>query len=220
MKRSQITLVLTTLYFLAVYSQPNPIPAFTPEKIQNQNNIKEYSFSSKDFYGNNNGTVHLLMSNKYVGSSLAYFPKTANRLQYGLNAGIIPIVTNKNATSNYYLREDEDRLLLIPFWLSVKIRLRTSYDYKLIPYVIGGIGPTLGLDFGPYSGFLDSMTHLSGQLGGGGYVGFGIDYLWAEDWAFSVDVRYNLFLFDHPVGEGKEFSGFSFFVGFARAFGL
>jgi len=220
MKCLQITLMFITLSFLAVYSQPNPISTFTPKKIKNHNLPKEYSFSSNNFYGNNNGTVHLLVSNEYVGSSFSYFPRTTNRLQYGLNVGIIPILKNKNNTSNYYLRGDEERLLLVPFWLSVKIRLRTNYDDRLIPYLIGGFGPTLGLDFGPYSGFFDSITHLRGELGGGGYVGFGIDYLWTEDWAFSMDARYNLFVFDHPVGKDKEFSGFSFFIGFARAFGL
>lgn len=217
MKCLRIILMFIALSLGAAYSQPDPISTFTPE---NHKLLEEYAFSSADFYGNNNGTVHLLMSSEYVGSSLSYFPKATNRLQYGLNAGIIPIVKNENTTSNYYLRGDERRLLLVPFWLSVKIRLRTSYDDKLIPYLIGGLGPTLGLDFGPYNRFFDSITHLSGELGGGGYVGLGFDYLWAEDWAFSMDVRYNLFLFHHPVGDDKEFSGFSLFIGFARAFGL
>ena len=220
MKRPQITLIFITLTFLSLRSQPIPISAFTPEKIKNNNLLTENSFATTDFYGNNNGAVHLLMSNEYVGSSLSYFPKTNTRLQYGMNVGIIPMVKNNNTPSDYYLRGNEDRLLLIPFMLSLKIRLKTSYDDKLIPYIIGGLGPTLGLDLGPYNRFFDSIAHLNGELGGGGYVGFGIDYLWAEDWAFSTDIRYNLYMFDHPVGDEREFSGFSFFVGFARAFGL
>lgn len=217
MKCLQITLVLISLSFVAAYSQPNPISTFTPKTIENPNLLEEYSFSSVDFYGHHNGTMHLLVSNDYVGSSFSYFPSTTNRLQYGLNAGIIPIVQNGNST---YLRGEENRSLLIPLWFSVKIRLRTGYDDKLIPYFIGGLGPTLGLNFGPYGGFFNSINHLNGELGGGGYMGLGVDYLWAEDWAFSMDVRYNLFVFDQPVGKDKEFSGFSFFIGFARAFGF
>jgi hypothetical protein len=219
MKYSQITLLFLMLMFFTVQSQPNPMSAFTHKKVRNHETFAENSIEAIDFYGNNNGAMHLLISNEYVGTSFSYFPRTENRLQYGLNVGIIPM-SKSNSSSDYYLREDNNKLLLIPFLLSIKIHLRTGYDDRLIPYVIGGFGPILGLDFGSYNRFFDSMTHFNGALGGGGYAGLGLDYLWAEDWAFSMEVRYNLFAFDHPIGNNREFSGFSFFVGFARAFGL
>lgn len=219
MKCLQITFIFITLYFAVVYSQTNPVPIFTPKEVENHSLLEESSFSSSDFYEHNNGTMHLIMSGEYVGSSFSYLSRTENRMQYGLNAGLIPIAQNSNTASDYYVRGDENRLLLVPLWFSVKIRLKTTDD-KLVPYLIGGLGPTLGLDFGPYNGFFNSLNHLNGELGGGGYAGIGIDYLWAEDWAFSMDVRYNMFLFDQPVGRDKQFSGFSFFIGVARAFGF
>lgn len=218
MKHSQIILLLIMLASLIVRSQPNPLSASRSEKITNRGTFAEHSISAREFYTNNNGAMHLLMSNEYVGTSFSYFPKTHNRLHYGLTVGIIPMYRN-NVSSDYYLRENDNKLLLVPFLLSMKIYLRTDYDDRLIPYIIGGLGPILGLDFGPYNRFFDSMTHLNGALGGGGYVGLGFDYLWAEDWAFSMDVRYNLYVFDQPVGDDRKFSGFSFFLGFARAFG-
>jgi hypothetical protein len=162
--------------------------------------------------------MQLMMSNEYVGSSFSFLRKTTNRFQYGINTGIIPILNENEATQHYY--HDQPRLVLIPFWLSLKIRLRTNFEDKLIPYFIGGLGPALGMDLGSNRGFIDTISYLRGEIGGGAFIGAGADYIWTEDWAISLDVRYNMFAFDHPLGEDKEFSGFSIYIGFIRAFGL
>ena len=60
---------------------------------------------------------------------------------------------------------------------------------------------------------------MNTYIGGGAFVGLGVDYLWAEEWAISADVRYNVIRFDAPVGSTSNFDGVSFFFGFIHAFG-
>lgn len=218
MKTISIFIGLIIMFFSIVNAQDNPFIEIRPNKPNKQS--LRYSSLDNYFYNNNNGSMQLMMSNEYVGSSFSYLRKTTNRFQYGLNSGIIPMVSNYHATQQYYKGNEQNRLLLFPFWLSLKIRLRTNLEDILIPYFIGGLGPTLGLDLGSNNGFIDTISYLRGEIGGGAFIGMGADYLWAEDWAISLDVRYNIFVFDHPLGEDKEFSGFSFYIGFIRAFGL
>jgi hypothetical protein len=197
-------------------AQENPFIEFRSQKPDNEK--FRYSYLNNNFYDHNNGSTQLMMSNDYVGSSFSFFKKTTNRFQYGLNSGIIPILNDYPENQPNY--SNQSRLLLIPFWLSLKIRLRTNLDNKLIPYFIGGLGPTLGLDLRSNMGFIDTISYLRSELGGGAFIGAGVDYIWTDDWAISLDVRYNIFAFDHPLGEDKEFSGFSVYIGFIRAFGL
>lgn len=201
-----------------VIAQNNPFITISPQRPIEER--LEYSLLENNFYNNNNGSMQFMVADEYFGTSFSYFKRTTNRFQYGLNGGIIPMISNYHATQQLYKDNEQNRLLLLPFWLSLKIRLRTNLEDKMIPYLIGGFGPTLGLNLGSNNGFIDTISYLRGQIGGGGYAGVGVDYLWAEDWAISMDVRYNVFAFDHPLGEDKEFSGFSFYIGFVRAFGL
>lgn len=218
MKLLQSIFGLLIFFSLIAFSQPNPGFAIHPQ-IPNSD-IQYHSVANDYFYENNNGMMQMMMSPDFMGPTFSYFNNSDNRLQYGFNAGIIPVATANELVRDYYRANNQSRLLLIPFWLSLKIRLRTQQNDRLIPYVITGLGPTLGLDFGANNGFINTISYMRGQIGGGGYLGLGFDYLWAEDWAISTDARYNVFVFDQPIGEDKKFDGFSFFIGFTRAFGL
>jgi len=200
------------------FAQPNP--GFTIHPQIPTSDIEYHSAANNYFYENNNGMMQMMMSPDFMGPTFSYFNRSDNRIQYGFNAGIIPVATDNEIIRDYYRANAQSRLLLVPFWLSIKIRLRTQQDDRLIPYVITGMGPTLGLDLGTNNGFINTINYMRGELGGGGYLGLGFDYLWAEEWAISADARYNVFVFDQPIGEDKEFEGVSFFIGFTRAFGL
>lgn len=216
MKTILILLGLILVSHSILNAQENPFIEFKPQKPDNER--FGYSYLNNNFYDHNNGSMQLMLSNEYVGSSFSFFKKTTNQFQYGLNSGIIPIFNDYSENQPNY--SNQSRLLLIPVWLSLKIRLKTNLKDNLIPYFIGGLGPALGLDLGSNMGFIDTISYLRGELGGGAFIGAGVDYIWTEDWAISLDVRYNMFSFDHPLGGDKEFSGFSVFIGFIRAFGL
>lgn len=195
-------------------------PDFTVHPQIATDNIQYNSAANDYFYENNNGIMQMMISPEFMGPTFSYFTRSDNRLQYGFNAGLIPVATDNELVRDYYRANNQSRLLLVPFWFSLKIRLRTQQDEQIIPYLITGLGPTLGLDLGTSNGFINTINYMRGELGGGGYLGLGFDYLWAEEWAISADARYNVFVFDQPIGEDKEFEGFSFFIGFTRAFGL
>lgn len=195
----------------------------SPFGIKPQNSVEQIHYfraPDQQFYENDNGITQMLFSNDYIGSSFSYFRRSPNRLQLGLNAGIISIPVETDRVAEYQRASEGYSVFMIPFWLSLKVRLTANQDDQLIPYLSGGIGPTLGLDFGQHRGFAASMRNVIGQLGGGGYFGAGFDYLWAEEWAISTEVRYNIFVFEHPLGGDERYDGFSFFIGFGRAFGL
>lgn len=206
------------LCFSLASAQDNPAFGTMP-----QNSIEQSQYfpaSDHRFYESDNGLTQMMISNDYLGSSFSYFRRSDNKVQLGFNAGIISIAEENNEGSDYYRADEQYSLFLIPFWLSIKVRLTANQDGQLIPYATGGLGPTLGLDFGQNRGFVSSINNVIGQLGGGGYLGLGFDYLWAEEWAISTEVRYNIFVFEHPLGGDRRFDGFSFFIGFGRAFGM
>lgn len=218
MKLLQSIFGLLIISFVIAFAQPNP--GFTIHPQIPTTDIEYHSFAKNYFYENNNGMMQMMMSPDFMGPTFSYFTSSDNRFQYGFNAGIIPILSDNEIVRNYYSAADQSRVLVVPFLLSLKIRLRTQQDASIVPYVITGFGPTLGLDIGANNGFVNTISYMRGELGGGGYLGLGFDYLWAEEWAISADARYNVFVFNQPIGEDKKFEGFSFFIGFTRAFGL
>jgi outer membrane protein W len=130
------------------------------------------------------------------------------------------IATRDDQLTAFYHSPVQSSALLFPLWFSLKFRLSDRSNSKFSPYIITGVGPTLALRFHNGSSFISSLTEFSTEWGGGGYFGAGFDYLWGGEWAISADVRYNVIRFDNPVGLDSDYSGFSFAVGFTRAFGL
>lgn len=166
------------------------------------------------------GRMSLTAGSEYVGASMALMMRNAGRLQYGLNLDMLPVEVSPNYANRYYDSYRSHSTLLVPVWFTVKMRLREDFSLPVSPYVIGGVGPTLALRFEGETGIVNTISQVEGTFGGGAFAGIGVDYLWAEEWAFSVDVRYNVIRLDTVLGRSDEYDGVSFFFGFIRAFGL
>lgn len=184
-----------------------------------QQNAQFYPGSRSDQFYHRNGIMRLQVGDEFIGSSVAFFTRGSNRFQYGMNMNMFTVSTGQRLLDDYYRTTVSESALLIPFWLSLKIRLHSGDSGNLYPYIITGLGPALGLKFNNASGVLNSLTHIETEFGGGAFVGIGMDYIWSEDWAFSADVRYNYVRFNNPLGLSDEYKGVSFAVGFIRAFG-
>lgn len=216
MKRNKVTIIFIILIcgFLSAQqpiSSPTPIPATV--------RLHETVSGWNDFY-QHNGMMHLHAGSEYVGSSIAYFTRGSSRLMLGLNIDLLPISTTPNYVRHYYDSSIPTRSsVLVPVWFSMKLRLTTNNNHRIAPYLIAGAGPTLGLQFNGSSDVFDSITQVNSEIGGGGFAGAGFDYRWADDWAISSDIRYNVIRLSNPIGNSDNYDGLSFYVGFVRAFG-
>jgi len=156
----------------------------------------------------------------YVGSSLAYFMNGGGRLQYGLNLDLVTVFdgAQQRLTQAGYTVSQSEQAFLVPLWLSMKVKVTDNPFAKFAPYVITGAGPTLGLKFNDASTFSNIISNVEGELGGGAFLGAGVDFMWMERWAISTDVRYNFVKFNDTLGLSDEYRGVSFSFGFIRAF--
>jgi hypothetical protein len=171
-------------------------------------------------FDNHSGLMQFHAGSNFFGSSLAYFTRGESKLLYGVNLNVFSVSANDDYLTSFYRSPVQTSALLFPFWFTLKFRLSDRSSSNFSPYIITGLGPTLALRFNNGSNFISALSEFNTVWGGGGYLGAGFDYLWAGEWAISADIRYNVIRFDNPVGLNRDYSGFSFAVGFLRAFGL
>ncbi len=225
--RTLLRLFLAGVFAGGVFAQDqtSPVPT-TPVSLSG---LSASVYSAGAGYGSHpslnrfyerTGQMHVNFGAGYVGSSLAYFVRGKRRLLYGANLNVLSVSTGHHRSRAYGGAVVSRQALLVPFWFTFKWRLRESAYGRFSPYVIGGLGPVLFVQVPEGRNILNSLTRMFGNLGGGAFLGIGLDYLWAEDWAFSADVRYNYFRVNHPTGLQSDNSGLSLFVGLTRAFGL
>ncbi|GEM_PF-3126105 len=218
--RRFIHLVLMFIIGSSLFAQgEHPLQRLTHPQSPAITNPAFYHISQYDRFYSRTGVMHLQAGEDFLGSSLAYFRKGSNRLLYGMNLSVLTVNTGQRLLDGYASGTIGTTGYIIPFWLSLKIRINPRSPGNITPYIITGLGPTLGLNLHEASGFINSLSHLEAELGGGAFLGAGVDYIWNEDWAFSVDIRYNYVRFNNPLGLSDEYRGLSFSLGFVRAFG-
>ncbi len=195
-----------------------------PEIKSSQDGFSESKIHQKDAlswndFDRHSGKVQLNAGANFFGSTIAYMHKGSSRLLYGFNLDVL--ASNSSApTNNLFANQFSQSSFLIPLQFSMKFRLIENPYSKLSPYVITGAGPTLGFQFTNGASIFNSFSNLQANLGAAGYLGGGVDLLWMNDWAISADIRYNVMYFDTPLSLSNEYTGFSFGIGFMRAFGL
>ena len=212
-------LLLISIVSGAVFAQqPSGVPFVNGFADTKTHHSHQVTWSDID---QQSGKMQLTAGPNFVGSSLAYFRRGNGQLLYGFNMDILSVGTGNDLLSEYYnagfpgLSETN---LLLPFWLSLKVRLTNRPASKVAPYVIAGLGPALSLRMNNSVGFFDALTSINADLGGGAYMGLGVDYMWADSWAISADVRYIAIDFDTPLRFSEEYDGVSLAIGFMRAF--
>jgi len=172
----------------------------------------------KNFY-RKNLNAKLLFSPDYEGISTTWARLRTDRTSLGISMEVNQLLVS-NQPEREFIRNwsPKGQYFFIPLLLNVKFHLYQNANMNdFVPYIIAGLGPALGL-YIPYGyGFFKNLGRISSEIGGGGFIGMGVDYLWQEQWALSFDLRYNLFHFSHPLGENQEYKGLSIFFGFTRA---
>ncbi len=171
------------------------------------------NFYRENFVGN------VLVAPAYSGFQGMLCRAETDRLMFGVAFQWNRIFsTNQKERDLYRDFQPSGQYMFVPILLNVKLHLIDRADVgSFVPYLTAGFGPALGLFFPYGNNFFKTLGAVSGEIGGGGYLGIGTDFLWQEEWALSFDVRYNFFRFSHPLGENQEYKGVSFFVGFSRA---
>ena len=213
MKRLNLLIAFLALFSVVAYGQASN--GFAKTKVHQPSQMSWQDFDQQ------NGKVQFVAGAGYFGSTISYFRKGTGRLMYGFNMDILPISTGVNAANDYFgagLPGISQTSLLMPFWFSMKMRLTNRPASSISPYVIAGLGPAIGLRMENQQSFWDSISSINADLGGGGFAGIGVDYLWADEWAISADVRYMALDFDSPLRFSEDYSGLTFALGFVRAF--
>jgi opacity protein-like surface antigen len=194
-------------------------PAIHPQPVSAGFSLYNPASNWRQF-DEHSGMMQFHAGSNFFGSSLAYFTRGDGKLLYGINLNVMSIPTADDYLTGFYRSPVQTSALLFPLWFTLKLRLSDRSSSKFSPYIITGVGPTLALRFHNGSKFINALSEFNTEWGGGGYLGAGFDYLWGGEWAISADIRYNIIRFDNPVGLNRDYSGFSFAVGFLRAFGL
>lgn len=207
--------MLTSLAF-AQESQRQTLPNLFPTEPRD---IEDTRVTWDDFY-QQNGMAQFNVGNEFAGSSIAYYRGGSGHLIYGFNVDILSVGTTPPPIQNFHAPTINQTGMLIPFWFTLKMRLSQNPNNTLSPYLITGAGPTLGMRIKDNSSFVNALSSIDSELGAGGFVGAGVDYLWAGSWAISMDVRYNVIRFANATGLSDAYDGVSFSIGFIRAFGL
>jgi hypothetical protein len=153
----------------------------------------------------------------FIGTTIAYFRRGDANLLYGFNVDILSL--SSPTENEYNVWSQRQSSLVLPLMFSMKFRLYQNPNSIFFPYAIIGIGPALGFELSKSPGYINSLAESQLMLGAGGYIGGGVDFLWMEDWAFSLDIRYNVAYFNKSVGFVNHFDTFSFGLGFSRALG-
>lgn len=177
---------------------------------------------SKNFFRNfyrKSGNARIVLGTDYEGISGSLIRLKRQRVSAGFSLQMNRIYrTNQSARDSYRQLQPAGSYYLIPFLLNIKVYFTNRAAIgDFVPYLIAGFGPALGLYMPAGHNFFNTLDAISGQIGGGGFLGIGTDYFWAEEWAISLDVRYNFFTFQHPLGENRDYKGISFFIGFSKA---
>ena len=76
------------------------------------------------------------------------------------------------------------------------------------------MGPALGIGLNNIPGLTNSISNSNIHIGASGYIGGGVDLLFMEYWAFSLDIRYNTMYFNNSIGLIDPFNSLSFGIGF------
>lgn len=216
--KNVIGVFLAVILASSVFAQ-DLSPAVHPQPVSGGFPL-DHSPSNWRQFDEHSGMMQFHAGSDFLGSSLAYFTRGEGKLLYGINLDVMSVAARDDQLTSFYRSPVQSSALLFPVWFSLKFRLSDRSGSNFSPYMITGVGPTLALRFHNGSNFISSLTEFNTEWGGGGYFGAGFDYLWGGEWAISADVRYNVIRFDNPVGLDRDYSGFSFAVGFIRAFGL
>ncbi len=179
-------------------------------------NYRFYYF--RDFY-RKTLNANFLANPDYTGVSASLFQLKGNRSSVGFSMQFNHILTsNASSRQAYADLQPQSQYFFIPFLLNIKLHpLNRANSGNITPYLVAGFGPALGFYWPMENNFFRTLGAISGEIGGGGYAGLGVDYFWKEEWALSFEVRYSIFRFAHPLGEDQEYRGVTFLAGFSKA---
>ncbi len=192
--------------------QPHPALPATPATA------RPNQFTRLDRFYQKNGTMQMTVHPDFATALFSYFHEPASQRAFGIISGIAPI--NQTIESGNGLTAVQTRALLFPVWLSVKIRLTNNPTANFVPYLIGGLGPSFALDFGPNRQVNLNLADSNFLAGGSAFAGAGVDYLWAQGWAVSADLRYIVLRYPTAVAGRTNLDGLSFSIGIVHGFGL
>ncbi len=199
-------------------------PGMTQERIgissQPEYRLLEPAGANWQEFDRQGGRMQFQAGANYTGGTIGYLHGGSAGIIYSLAIDVLPVAEPANQLQGAYNPALRYASFLVPFWFSIKFRLTHNNTAKISPYIITGMGPTLGIRLNPNRSFLNSFSNIETAWGGGGFAGAGFDYLWAEEWALSFDIRYNVIYLNSPIGSQDNYSGFSFAIGFMRAFGF
>jgi len=122
---------------------------------------------------------------------------------------------------NYYepILSKTHQVTLVPISLSA-LFYPFAINSPLRPYIIGGIGPYLGVESITEKYYWDEVvpTDVSILIALGRFIGGGVDLFLNKHFGFNVDFRYHKVKFHKQIGERKEYSGPQLSCGFKVAF--
>ncbi|RMG66358.1 MAG: hypothetical protein D6715_07225 [Calditrichaeota bacterium] len=174
--------------------------------------------SRLDLFYQQHGTMQMAVHPDFATALFSYFREPFSQRAFGVIAGVAPLSRTTRGANGF--TDVQTHALLFPLWLSLKIRLTNSPSAHVVPYLIGGFGPSFALDYGPNRQVNLNFSNSHFLAGGTAFAGAGVDYLWARDWAISADLRYIVLRYPSAVVGRTNLDGLSFSIGIVHGFGF
>jgi hypothetical protein len=117
-----------------------------------------------------------------------------------------------------YIKKRPDFFLLsVPIIVGVKKRLwREKIDDSLRPFLIGEIGPVLGLQFPRGGGFTENLTKMQIRPTVRAFLGMGLEFGDVKERSFGISFGAHVMEFFQKFGETKSYSGIDFRFNFIK----
>ena len=112
-------------------------------------------------------------------------------------------------TYNYYRGNRQFFTMMVPFTFGFKRRVwRDDIESDFRPFFLAEAGPVFGISFPTGDGFSHGLKSGRGQITGGGFIGFGIDFGKETERTFGVTLGIHFINFPETLGEKKGYNGF------------
>jgi len=112
-------------------------------------------------------------------------------------------------TYSYYRGNRNFFTLMAPMTIGIKHRMwKNEIESDFRPYVMAEVGPVFGIAFPAGEGFNHGFRKGQGQLTGGAFFGFGVDFGDQTQRTFGVSIGMHYIAFPESLGEKKTYKGF------------
>lgn len=203
-----------------------PMPALAQGHDAPQDSVEAHARRARRGAGLRVGTWQVTGLSTTSGATYSTMPVLEGYFQKGLDRHIAIESSVGIWRRGVKTSSGENNSILVPILTSLKLFPTTGPDQQLEPFIMAGVGFTIGVNSGSGAGtgglpFLGGGSTSSGTLmiaGIGGKGGVGFEYRFSQAFGINGSVGYQYVYFGDPVGGDQTYKGVQGFGGLTYRF--